>query len=64
MAAAEHPKPGDALRAAGITPMSPWEFLAHRGQRVTPAIARALADDTGTTDQFWLNMQEAFDGRS
>lgn len=66
----DNPKPshqttrsGDALRAAGITPVSPWEFLARRmqGVKVTPDIARELSAQTGVSEQFWINMQEAFD---
>lgn len=57
-------RPGNALRAAGIAPASPWEFLARRGQKITPEIAEALATATatGTSPKFWTNMQEAFDG--
>jgi len=40
-------RPGDVLRAGGIDPVSPWD----------------LAKQTGTTAKFWLNLQEAFNGR-
>ncbi len=57
-------KPGDALRAAGIEPANPWEFLARRmpNAKITPAIANELAAQTGTSSQFWLNMQRAYQG--
>lgn len=58
-------RPGDALRAAGIEIVSPWDFLSRRlpKTQITPNIAAELAAQTGTTRQFWLDMQEAFNGR-
>ena len=55
-------KPGDALRAAGMTPVNPWEFLGRRLPKtvVTPEIAAQLSTQTGTTPQFWLNMQRTW----
>lgn len=64
MAADSDHRPGDALREVGMEPVNPWAFLARRGgARITFPIAEELAAQTGTSVQFWLNMQEAFDGR-
>jgi plasmid maintenance system antidote protein VapI len=65
MAEPTQQRPGDALRAAGIDPSNPWDFLARRlpMTQITPNIAADLAAQTGITVEFWLNMQEAFNGR-
>lgn len=59
-------RPGDALRAAGIKPLNPFEFIwrYHPKVRITPTIADEMAQQTGYTARFWLNLQEAFDGRT
>ena len=57
-------RPGDALRAAGITPMSPWAFLAQMQPppKLTPNVASELAKLTGFSQKFWVNLQKAYDG--
>lgn len=52
---------GDALIAAGITPLSPWEFLQHSGVVVDQEWAELLSTKTGCSVQFWLNMQAAYE---
>lgn len=63
------PHPGEALRAAGIAPISPQDFLSSHpdwpqlaaGDRVTKPVAETLYAATGIPVQFWLNLQEAHD---
>jgi plasmid maintenance system antidote protein VapI len=53
--------PGEALVLAGCRVFSPWELLQFQGDRVDEPMAEALSRLTGTSAQFWLNVQAAYD---
>jgi len=57
----DRPMPGDALIEAGIKPMSPWEVLHRMQAKMTPEIAGILSRSQGTTAEFWLNLQAAYE---